>query len=242
MFFVKDDNHIMNAYLKRFFQTTGTPEALTCSTVELFIGKNPEDAATELPSDMRLTPCAAEDEITVAHAAQRCFGAHAAAAVSFVPGELSLPDSQARFAQAGLERTRDCVLLRRGDRIAYALLEETASPGVNLTWMLNAVWILPVHPDADTDGKAFEAALRVVNDKPAQSPTGERFLNLPAGLSLDALSAAGFAREASLRFYVLNRAGLHRLFHYTAVRCGEVEALVQKRQSRRARRPEGNDT
>jgi hypothetical protein len=47
------------------------------------------------------------------------------------------------------------------------------------------------------------------------------------------LQAWGFAKEAELYLYVVTRAGLHRLFHYTAMRCGEVEALTLRRERRK---------
>ncbi len=233
IFFVKEDNHIMNAYLRRFFETTGTAEALSVSLVELWIRIDPAPHAKSFASEISVEPCMPEDEPAVAHAAQRCFGQHAAASVSIVPGQMTLPDTTARFARADLVRTRDCRVVRRNGRIVYAVLEERSSPGLNLTWMLNAAWVIPVHPELDGDGQAFERALCAVIERPSQSATGERFLNLPPGLDEARLASLGFAREAALNFYVLNRAGLHRLFHYTAVRCGELEAMVMRRQRKR---------
>lgn len=229
VFFVKDDNTIMNAYLRRFFETTGTAEALSCTAVELWIRRETSQPVLAHDPTLTVEPCREGEELAVCHAAQRELGAHAAAAVSMVPGQLSLPDTQERFARAGLERSRDCVLVKRGGRIAYAVLEERSSPGVNLTWMLNAAWIVPVHPELDGDGQALSRALDEIIQRPAQSQTGERFLNLPPGLNAEVLARHGFAHEAKLRFYVLNRAGLHRLFHYTAVRWGELEAMVLRR-------------
>jgi len=237
VFFVKDDNTIMNAYLRRFFETTGTAEALSCTMVELWIRAGGIEPLPVAEHDAALTltvePCTVDDELAVSNAARREFGVHAAAAVSMVPGQLLLPDTSERFERAGLERSRDCTLIKRAGRIAYALLEERASPGINLTWMLNATWIIPVHPELDGDGHALSYALQRITELPAQSITGERFLNLPPGLDAAVLARHGFACEARLRFYVLNRAGLHRLFHYTAVRWGELEAMVLRRERKR---------
>jgi len=233
IFFVKDDNPVMNQYFKRFFETTGTVEALSCTAVELWLRRDASQPALELDPTLTVQPCAPSEEIAVAHAAQRAFGAPAAAAISMVPGQLDLPDTRERLARAGLERSRDCVLVKRQGRIAYAVLEERSSPGINLTWMLNATWIVPVHTELDTDGLALERALQLVVQRPAQTATGERFLNLPPDLDEGVLGRYGFAREAKLRFYVLNRAGLHRYIHYNAVRYGEVEAMVMKRERKK---------
>jgi hypothetical protein len=119
--------------------------------------------------------------------------------------------------------------VKRAGRIAYAVLEERSSPGINLTWMLNAAWIIPVHPELDSDGQALARALQVIVQRPAQSATGERFLNLPPNMNEPELERQGFAREARLNFYALNRAGVHRFFHYNVARYGEVEAMMMRR-------------
>jgi hypothetical protein len=201
--------------------------------VELWIRRDLSQPVLELDPALSVEPCSPSEELTVAHAAQRAYGAPAAAAVSMVQGQLTIPDTHQRYARAGLERSRDCVLVKRYGRIAYAVLEERSSPGINLTWMLNAAWIVPVHTELDSDGQALARALQVVVQRPAQSATGERFLNLPPGLDEAELARQGFGREAKLRFYVLNRAGMHRYIHYNAVRYGEVEAMVLKRERRR---------
>jgi hypothetical protein len=201
--------------------------------VELWIRRDPSQPVLELDPALSVEPCSPSEELTVAHAAQRTYGAPAAAAVSMVQGQLTIPDTNERYARAGLERSRDCVLVKRHGRIAYAVLEERSSPGINLTWMLNAAWIVPVHTELDSDGQALARALQIVVQRPAQTATGERFLNLPPNLDQAELARQGFLCEAKLRFYVLNRAGMHRYIHYNAVRYGEVEAMVLKRERKR---------
>ena len=239
VFFVKTDNHVMNAYLRRFFASTGTPDAVSRTTIELWIRPpDVEKPALLMASDVTLQvrPCEPGDETLLARAAQRTLGSYAASALSMTPDELYIPDTERRFASAGLERSRRCqVTLRDGVR-AYAALEERSTPGVNLTWMLNAFWLLPLHASADRDGAALDATLASIVEAPAQANTGERFLNVPPGIDHARLEAWGFAREAALYLYVVTRAGLHRLFHYTAMRCGEVEALTVRRERRKALR------
>jgi hypothetical protein len=234
LFFVKTDNHIMNAYLRRFFDATGTPEAVTRSQVELWIGGGVIDVGEPDP-ELQIRPMEASDEPLVQRAAQRYLGGHAAAALSLIEGELTLPDTHARFARAGLERGRTSEVVCRDGRPVYALIEEQSTPGVNLTWMLNASWILPLESARAQDEGALRAALRAVNLRPPQAATGERFLNLPRGLNERLLQEAGFTREAALYLYVLNRAGLHRFLHYAAERYGEVDAIAQRRRTRGAR-------
>lgn len=238
VFFVKTDNRVMNAYLRRFFSGSGTPDAVTRSVVELWSRPATTRHASEgilRSSGSPVRDCTVDEQVIVARAAQRCFGAYGAGALSMIPGEFELPDTAARFALAGLERGRDCRAVTRDSELVYALMEERATPGMNLTWMLNATWVLPVHPELDSDGSALDAALRAIVERPPQTATGELFLNLPEGSDHARLAAWGFVKEASVYLYALSRAGLHRYFHYTAGRYGELDALALRRARRRAR-------
>jgi hypothetical protein len=235
LFFVKTDNRVMNSYLRRFFASTGTPDAVNRTVVELW--SRPGNAPVPSGEDahgVTLRRCEPPDELVISRAVQRRLGPHAAAALSMVPGELELNDTRERFARAGLERSRNCEIVSREGRATYAVLEERSTPGLNLTWMLNASWIIPVHGELDADAAALDAALRSVVSRPAQTATGERFLNLPEGIDADRLAAWGFKKEASVYLYVLTRAGLHRFFTYATHRYGEVEAMTARRERRRA--------
>jgi hypothetical protein len=116
---------------------------------------------------------------------------------------------------------------------AYVIVEERATPGLNLTWMLNACWIFPVHEDQRTNAGVLDAALESIVSRPPQSATGDRFLNLPVGLDKAALESWGFAKEATLHMYALTRAGVHRYLGYAAGRYGELDALRLRRARRR---------
>jgi hypothetical protein len=102
--------------------------------------------------------------------------------------------------------------------------------------MLNACWILPIHPELDRQGAALDRALRAVVERPSQTSTGDRFLNLPLGIDPEQLARWGVGKEAAVYLYVLTRAGLHRGFHYAASRYGELDALAARRDRRRASR------
>jgi hypothetical protein len=234
VFFVKTDNRMMNAYLQRFFSTTGTPDAVSRSLVELW--SRPADAVVPDVAEDRTTSIrghASADEPVLARAVQRQLGLNAAAALSMIPGEIELHDTRARFARAGLERARKCDIVFRSGASAYAIFEERSSPGLNLTWMLNASWIVPVHIERDQDGSALHAALREVVARPAQAPTGEHFLIVPEGTDNAALELWGFHKEASIYLYVLTRAGLHRFLSYATRRYGELDAMTVRRERRR---------
>ncbi|MDH5676183.1 MAG: hypothetical protein OEZ06_28950 [Myxococcales bacterium] len=240
VFFIKDDNRQMNAYLTRFFATTGTAEAVARSSVELWSHRGPASlavGAVGAAASGSIRPLVPTDETLICRAATRTLGRSAAAALSMIPGELELPDTGRRYARAGLLRGRVGWIVEREGMPAFAILEEQATPGMNLTWMLNACWLLPLHPAA-ADAQALALALSHCLQLPAQTATGERFLNLPQGLDRAVLETAGFTCEAGVFMYVLNRAGLHRFYHYAAVRYGELHAMAGRRARRKQQRPE----
>ncbi|MBK8170410.1 MAG: hypothetical protein IPK60_08705 [Sandaracinaceae bacterium] len=84
----------------------------------------------------------ARDEELVGNAAARAYGEISAAALSFVPGEFTLPDTTRRFARAGIMRERLGYIVKyRGEPIC-ALIEDRADPGINFTCILNATWVI----------------------------------------------------------------------------------------------------
>jgi hypothetical protein len=240
VFFVKADNYRMNAFYERFFASTGTPESVERNEVELWCRKG-ETPITSLPrhKSFRVRPLRRSDEQLVARAVQRRFGFFTAAGLSMLPGELSLPDTAKRFARAGLKRDRNCRLVTFRSQPVYAIIEERMPPGLNLTWMLNASWIIPIHPQLDKDHLALLAALNDILQTPAQSPVGDRFLDIPAGIPPEPLQQAGFEKEADVNLCVFSRAGLQHHFHYAATRYGEIAARILDREARRSTQPPG---
>jgi hypothetical protein len=244
MFFVKTDNHGLNSYLRRFLASIGTPESASICEVELWSrSETPQPPPEEVifdaevsesgvrePAAVQIRPLALDDEIVVARAAERALGSAATSALSMRPGEFSLPATQEAFERADLERDRRCEVAWRGDKRVYALLEERSTPGLNLTWMLNATWVLPIQTWLDADGTTLSTALAQVIARPAQAPTGDRFLNVAAGVPSAPLEAAGFRREARVHLYSLNRAGVHRFHEYASRRYGELSAVAASRQ------------
>ena len=58
--------------------------------------------------------------------------------------------------------------------------------------MLNATWIFPIDGEFDVDRSGLDAALHSFVSRPAQTATGECFLNLPEGVDHSRLQAWGF--------------------------------------------------
>lgn len=244
VFFVKADNRIMNAFYERFFATTGTPESVERNVVQLWSRKteNPETPAKpdHPPASFhnhhksyRVRPLRPGDENLVSRSAIRLFGFITAAGLSLLPGELFLPDTSHRFSKAGLKRSRTCRLVTFHSQPVYAIIEERMPPGLNLTWMLNSNWIIPIHPELDKDNLALFTALDHIIRSPSQSPIGDRFLNVPLRIPPDPLLRAGFEKEADVNLNVFSRAGLQHHFQYAASRYGELAARVLARNIRR---------
>jgi hypothetical protein len=238
MFFVKADNKQMNAFLERFLATTGTPEATERKTVQLWrrLGSLPAWRAPR-PDGFRVARMRAAQEVLVSRAAERVLGINGAGALSFVPGDFHLPTTAKTFAEVGITRGRVSSVIRRGRVALWSVIEEITSQGFNLTWMLNANWLLPVHADQDIDQDGLRMALQHILDKPSQSPTDDRFINTVADVDPAPLAEAGFEKLADVYMYTLNRSGLNRYFHYTTDRYGEVDLRTRQRQVRRSSIP-----
>ena len=62
----------------------------------------------------------------------------------------------------GIERTREAFGAFAGDRCVGILLQETASPGLCLSGLMSAAFLLPTLPEADPDGAPVGAGVGAV--------------------------------------------------------------------------------
>jgi hypothetical protein len=247
-FFVRAENGRMNAFHEKFFELTGTPEAVTRVTVSRWLlrgdrapaqagGAEATAPAAVVPRPLVLRPIRRADEVVVSRAAERALGAMAAGALSLVPGSFSLPQTAQRFGRLGLTRDRQVsVIADAGGTIEGALLKETTSPGVNLTWMLDAWWFLPVEAYRTGDQHAIAAAATAVSGAAPLAPGADKLLIVPEGTPTGPLLAAGFEKLAELQFYVINRSGFRRYHEYIADRYGELGVKMIKRSAARVAR------
>jgi hypothetical protein len=235
MFFVKSDNRQMNAFLERFLATTGTPEATERRTIQFWrrLGSLPA-WQTETRNGLRVHDMRPAQEKLVSRGAERVLGIHGTNGLSLVPGEFHLPNTAKRFAQVGITRGRHCSVVSQGRVALWSIVEEITSQGFNLTWMLNASWLLPVHAGNDPERHGLRLALQHILQKPAQSPTGDMFINTVEEADAAVLEEAGFEKLADVHMYTLNRAGLNRYFQYTSDRYSEVDLRTQQRRVRRS--------
>ncbi|MES1204615.1 MAG: hypothetical protein ABUS79_01640 [Pseudomonadota bacterium] len=239
-FFVKADNGSMNAFYERFFELTGTPESVSRIAVSVWSRSGGANAAAvaafDRPAGLTVRPLHTQDELLLSRAAERSLGPMVARALSFVPKGFGLADTSRLFARLRLERRRHTTLIGRGDEPVAALLKERISPGVNLTWMLDAWWLLPVSPRSDDFPAALSLAADEIVRAPDDRPGGDKLLILPDGTPTDRFEAAGFRRLLSAHLYVLNRSGLRRYHEYISGRYGELDAKLARHETRALRR------
>jgi hypothetical protein len=234
-FFVRAENHGMHAFYKKFAALAGT-DTMDKIAVDFWI-HGPHPAPYPLvAAPYCKRPMCRSDEETIAHAAERTLGRQTARALSFEENAMTLPFTDERFKVAGLRRRRQGFVVTRNDQVVVAVLGEQTSPGVNLTFMLNAWWLLPVHGRLDQGGRATSLALDIVLRQPAPVPGGDRFVITLADTPGELMTDAGFEKLATVYLYVLSRSGLHRYYQYVADRYGEVHAAVTRRQATRLAR------
>jgi hypothetical protein len=223
----------MNSFYERFFQLTGTPESFCRITLGLWshpggMGRQPVD----LPTGINLRPMESGDEVLVSRAAERTFGTMAASALSLVPNGFRLSDTARLFARLDLQRRRKATLITSDDVPMLALLKEETSPGVNLTWMLDAWWLLPVNTRGENHAEAAAVAVGHIVHAPDDRPEEDKFVIVPEGMPTGALEAGGFTKVLSAHLYVLNRAGLRRYYEYISDRYGSLDARLTKHETR----------
>jgi hypothetical protein len=250
-FFVRAENSRMNSFHEKFFELTGTPEAVSRVTMARWVlrgDRSPAPAPTPALDPVRVAaraplraplivrPICRADEVLISRAAERTFGSMAARALSLVPGSFSLPDTSRRFVRLGLERNRQVSVIARGDTITAALLKENTSPGVNLTSMLDAWWLVPVEAYRTGDHAGTALAAETIARAPSEVPQGDKLLVVPDGMPTEPLAAAGFEKLADLHFYVINRSGFRRYHEYVADRYGELGVRMIKRSVARVAR------
>jgi hypothetical protein len=171
------------------------------------------------------------DELLLSRAAERTLGPLAARALSMVPKGFGLANTSRLFARLHLERRRHTTLVERERGPIVALLKERISPGVNLTWMLDAWWLLPIAPRSGDFASALAVAADEIVQAPDDRPGGDKLVIVPEGTPTAGFEVAGFTRLLDAHFYVLNRSGLRRYHEYISGRYGELDAKLARHET-----------
>jgi hypothetical protein len=190
-------------------------------------------AAPEPANDQRsVRRLRGRDELLIEHVGARTLDPVCARALGLRAGELELPATRAAYKKLGLERARDAYGAFADDRCVAVLLRETASPGLCLSGLLSAAYLLPVLPDADPDGSRRRAlcqlarATRIPGDPPI------RFLFLPDGADDAPARASGFSPIGQCTFFALHRLGILEYQRYVADKYGMLQARLRSRSTR----------
>ena len=217
-FFVHEKNKRMNSFYNRFFSLSGTEEAMERSGVRLF--RLPREAAAKLANvDLqRETRTSAAQRTVIERGAEIAYGPSMAASVSLSAEHLKMRSLSKEYRRAGLERSRHVRVVNRRGRAAYSVVTEHATPGLNLTWMLNGSWLVPIHGRPEDD--SLVEAASIVASRKSPTSTGDRFLMTPPDFPTEPLTALGFEHVLNANYYVMNRVGLHRYYHYIVDRYG----------------------
>jgi hypothetical protein len=148
------------------------------------------------------------------------------------PEHFALPEISRRFARSGLERGRLTFVLSNGEGVRGFLVGERTSPGVNLTLVLNAWWLLPTRAGCAPDHAMVVAAMDAIAGAREDRTPEEALLLLPGTLFPEPFAGAGVRDLGSAIFGTVHRAGIPRFRYYLASRRAEVEVRMAARTSR----------
>ncbi len=112
------------------------------------------------------------------------------------------------------------------------LLRETASPGLCLSGLLSASYLLPVLPSADPDGSRRRALCQLARSTRIPGDPPVRFLFLPEGSDDEPLRASGFTPIGECTFFALHRLGILEYQRYVADKYGLLQARLRSRSTR----------
>jgi hypothetical protein len=190
-------------------------------------------AAPEPTNDQRsVRRLRGRDELLIQHVGARALDPVCARALGLRAGEIELPTTRATYQKLGLERTRDAYGAFADDRCVAVLLRETASPGLCLSGLLSAAYLLPVLPSADPDGSRRRALCQLARATRIPGDPPMRFLFLPDGTDDAPARASGFTPIGECTFFALHRLGILEYQRYVADKYGMLQARLRSRSTR----------
>jgi hypothetical protein len=169
------------------------------------------------------------DENLVEHVGARQLDPVCARALSLRAGEIDLPDTRAAYAKLGMTRSREAYGAFSGDQCVAVLLRESASPGLCLSGLLSASFLLPVLPGADLDGARQLALCDLARAAPLPGDPPNRFLFVPTAANHGPVLAAGFRPIGECTYFALHRLGIVEYQRYIADKYGLLQARLRRR-------------
>ena len=169
------------------------------------------------------------DESLVEHVGARQLDPVCARALSLRTGEIQLPQTRAAYAKVGIERRREAFGAFSGDQCVAVLLQETASPGLCLSGLMSASFLLPVLQGADPDGAKQLALCDLARAAPVPGDPPNRFLFVPANTDHGPVLAAGWRPIGQCTYFALHRLGIVDYQRYIADKYGLLQARLRRR-------------
>jgi hypothetical protein len=201
-----------------------------CGATRLVLYAAP--VAAPPPDDRSLRRLRGRDETLVENVGARQLDPVCARALGLVAGEIELPRTRAAYAKLGVERTREAFGAFAGDRCVGILLQETASPGLCLSGLMSAAFLLPTLPEADPDGSRRRALCMVARSARIPGDPPKRFVFLPLGADDGPLRATGFEAIGGCTVFALHRMGIPEYQRFVSDKYGLLQARIRGRSAR----------
>jgi hypothetical protein len=165
------------------------------------------------------------DEPLVSEAACRQVGRAAASALGFFPGQFSLPRTTASFGDIGIVRRRSLATLADlGGTPRMAMIDESTSPGVNMTSFLSSVWVVPLANELSAaDVRSVASYMK------DRGGSGGGLVLTSGGTHEAAFERAGFTKAYETYLYVANRSGMFEYDRYIRRRYRGLTQTLRRR-------------
>jgi hypothetical protein len=217
----------MHALVTTFF-TQSAPAH--CGATRLVLYAAP--TAAPPPADRSVRRLRGREEVLVENAGARHLDPVCARALGLAAGEVEMPKTRAAFAKVGIERAREAYGAFAGDRCVGILLQETASPGLCLSGLMSAAFLLPTLPETDPDGSKRRALCALARSARLPGDPPKRFVFLPLGADDSPLRATGFEAIGECTVFALHRMGILDYQRFVADRYGLLQARIRGRSAR----------
>jgi hypothetical protein len=189
-------------------------------------------AAAARPEDGSVRRLRGREEALVENAGARHLDPVCARALGLAVGEIEMPKTRAAYAKLGIQRTREAFGAFVGDRCVGILLQETASPGLCLSGLMSAAFLLPTLPEADPDGSGRRALGMLARSARLPGDPPKRFVLLPLGADDSPLRQTGFEAIGECTVFALHRMGILEYQRFVADRYGLLQARIRGRSAR----------
>ena len=201
-FFTSEKNERIIGMHGLFRANTGTHDTMGRTHFECW--RVPEDfdgGDTDAPA----IPLSAGQQRLVERVARRELGTHCAASLGLVGGEVGIPNVGEHFHALGLARSRRALAFDMSSPGALLALDETCSRGVNLTGMMDALWLMPIR-DAN--------AVELERYRGFFANHRGRMIITTASLGTERFERLGLEHLTGAEYYAINRAGIRRYMRF----------------------------